>query len=61
MVKSWDCCIDLLTMKDNRAEELYEFKMVQHFNKERKDKYLASFILGLQIILFIIWFIFFKS
>lgn len=57
---SWDCCIDYLTEKDNRAEELYQFKMVQHYNRKRKEKYLVSFILGLQIILFIIWLIFFK-
>jgi len=55
MVKSWDCCIDLLTTKDNRAEELYEFKMVKYFNKRKKEKILVSFILGLQIILFMIY------
>jgi len=59
-MRSWDCCIDYLTEKDNRAEELYQFKMVQHYIKIRKEKYLVSFILGLQIILFIIWLIFFK-
>ena len=54
---SWDCCIDYLTEKDSRAEELYQFKMVQHYIKRRKEKYLVSFILGLQIILFIIYLI----
>ena len=55
MVKSWDCCIDMLYAKDKRAEEVYEFKMVQWYNKRRKEKYLVSFILGIQIILFIIY------
>ena len=55
MVKSWDCCIDMLYAKDKRAAEVYEFKMVQWYNKRRKEKYLVSFILGIQIILFIIY------
>jgi len=57
MVKSWDCCIDMLYAKDKRAEEVYEFKMVQWYNKRRKEKYLVSFILGIQIILFILYLI----
>lgn len=56
MVKSWDCCIDMLYNKDKkRAEEIYEFKILQWYNKRRKEKYLVSFILGIQIILFIIY------
>ena len=55
MVKSWDCSIDMLYAKDKRAAEVYEFKMVQWYNKRRKEKYLVSFILGIQIILFIIY------
>ena len=57
MIKSWDCCIDMLYAKDKRAEEVYEFKMVQWYNKRRKEKYLVSFILGIQIILFILYLI----
>jgi hypothetical protein len=45
----------MLHAKDKRAAEVYEFKMVQWYNKRRKEKYLVSFILGIQIILFIIY------
>jgi hypothetical protein len=55
MVKSWDCSIDMLHAKDKRAAEVYEFKILQWYNKRRKEKYLVSFILGIQIILFIIY------
>ena len=34
MVKSWDCCIDMLYNKDKkRAAEVYEFKMVQWYTR----------------------------